>query len=310
MRKHIPHPISQSRSPFAQLHIIYGGNEQQTIEESLALARDLRNAVLDDEQILYVNLLVSAAMLEHAKGKRFDHGARRNRNDFVTYSHRDLMLKLDFLTQTIKDREASYVVLNGFELAALNPRHRIEFMGWIKELRNSNVNVVVFTVNCPGYFGSLGSLRFMASTVEEVGAYLEKDVKREKSNVIGSTASEAIANTEQKSGDDADTLTQSSDEEDEQILTEEAEQAPLNVGMSASKIAASKIGLTPEDLMRRDPNFAEFFAELDGLYEDHTEPDDTEADDTEADDTEDDHAEAEHCDSESLEINDLALENV
>lgn len=294
MRKHIPHPISQNRTNFGELHILYGGNERQTIEESLALARDLRDALHDDERILYVNLLISNAMLEHAMGKRFDHGARRSRNEFVTYSHRDIINKLEFLTKTIATRDASYVILNGFELAALNPRHRVEFMGWIKELRNSNVNVIVFTLNCPGHYGTLGSLGFMASTIEEVGQYLAKDAKQRSATTTEAPLAEQEASvlTPAIELDEVDVearieeiLAETAEEGPEETLEEAANfgsvaQAPTR---STAEVVAERAGTTVEELSRFNPSLVQFLAELDRseaefLQDDHIEDDPIEDD--------------------------------
>jgi hypothetical protein len=180
MRKHIPHPVTRLTSRFAQLDILHGGKENQAIEESLKIARDLRDVLKDEENILYVNTLVSEARLQHIKGKSFDHGARRGRNFFVTYRQAAFMMKLEPLGYMVRERKIKYLVLNGFELAALNPRHRMEFMGWIRGMRNDDVNVILFTINCPTRYGSLGSLGYSARSVEEVGAYLEIDKEKEE----------------------------------------------------------------------------------------------------------------------------------
>lgn len=174
MRKHIQHPVTRHRSDDTELHLLHGGDERAAIEESLVIARDLRDVLRDGENILHVNMLVSARRLEHIMGKRFDHGARRGRNYFVTYLAERFIDKLPAIRGIVDARGIRYLVLTGFELAALSSRHRAEFMAWIRMMRNAGVNVILFTMSCPGRYGALGALRYSARTINEVGAYLKQ----------------------------------------------------------------------------------------------------------------------------------------
>lgn len=186
MRKHIPHPVTRLSSPYAELDLLYGGNESEAIEESMKIAIDLRDVLGEGENILYVNTLVSEIRLAYAAGKRFDHGARRNRNLFVTYSNGEFMDKLSVLKAVTQAKQVKHLILTGFELAALDSRQRQAFMAWIRIIRNSGVNVILFTVAQPGQFGALGSLRYSARTLAEVGAYLKnarEDQRDERSAV-------------------------------------------------------------------------------------------------------------------------------
>ena len=175
MRKHIPHPITRLNSTYTELDILHGGDERSAIEESLVIARDLRAVLKEGENILHVNTLVSASRLEHIMGKRFDHGARRGRNFFVTYSAESFIHKLDVLRTIVEERGIRYLVLTAFELATLNSRHRAQFMAWMRSMRNEGVNIIIFTMNAPRKHGSLGALRYTARTINEVGAYLNQD---------------------------------------------------------------------------------------------------------------------------------------
>jgi hypothetical protein len=185
MRKHIPHPVTRLPSPFAELDILHGGNESSTIEESLTVARDLREVLRDGENILYVNTLVNARRLDHIMGKRFDHGARRGRNHFVTYLAENFIDKLDVLRSIVAAKDIRYLILNGFELAAMTSRHRAMLMAWIRAMRNEGVNIILYTLGCPGRIGTLGALRFSARTINEVGAYLnEAEVDSEEQESV------------------------------------------------------------------------------------------------------------------------------
>jgi hypothetical protein len=129
----------------------------------------------DGENILHVNTLVCASRLEHAMGKRFDHGVRRGRNHFVTYSAENFINKLDTVRGIIALKDIRYLILTGFELATLTSRHRQELMSWIRAMRNDGVNIIIFTMSCPGNYGALGALRYSARTINEVGAYLKQE---------------------------------------------------------------------------------------------------------------------------------------
>jgi hypothetical protein len=107
-------------------------------------------------------------------GKRFDHGERRGRNLFVTYCSNELMDKLDVLRLIITRNKVKHMIVTGFEIVALNSRDRARLMSWIRQLRNEGINIILFTVTCPGRCGSLGALRYSARTVTEVGAYLKQ----------------------------------------------------------------------------------------------------------------------------------------
>lgn len=177
MRKHIPHPVTQHSSLYPELHILHGGDESSAIEESLVVARDLRNVLREGEHILHVNMLVSPQRLNYIMGKRFDHGSRRGRNLFISYEAADFINKLGNIKAVIDARGVRYLVLTGFELAVLSSRHRAEFMAWIRMMRNTGVNVILFTMSCPGKLGALGALRYSARTINEVGAYLKQDAE-------------------------------------------------------------------------------------------------------------------------------------
>jgi hypothetical protein len=213
MRKHIPHPVTRRTSAFPELDILHGGDEISTIEESLVIARDLREVLRDGEGILYVNTLINMQRLEHMMGKRFDHGARRGRNHFVTYMPDHFIDKLPAIEAIIEAKGIRYLVLNSFELATLSSRHRAVFMAWIRSMRNRGVNVILFTMSCPGRIGALGALRFTARTMNEVGAYLK--AIEEESDEIMRSADDAISDD---IAEDSELIIQFSDMQDNSKL--------------------------------------------------------------------------------------------
>jgi hypothetical protein len=194
MRKNIPHPVTRLSSPYAELDLIYGGNEHDAIEESMKIACDLRDVLKDGENILYVNTLTSELRMAYAMGKRFDHGVRRGRNYFVTYSSGQIIDKLPVLRYMCESKQYKYLVINGFELALQDARHRAQFMHWLRQLRNEGVNVILFTSSEPRSYGTTGSLRYSARTVAEVGSYLTKTNEEQYENYEGlNVAEDAVA---------------------------------------------------------------------------------------------------------------------
>ena len=176
----MPHPITRLTSPIAALDLLYGGNELEAIEESLVIARDLRDVLLDGENILYVNTLVNNELLSSAMGKRFDHGARRGRNHFITYCFGETIEKLPFIRYMVRQYKVKYLIITGFELAALDSRQRGKFLEWLRMMRNYGVNVIIFTVTRPRRYGALGSLGYSARSIAEVGEYLKQPIVKEK----------------------------------------------------------------------------------------------------------------------------------
>jgi hypothetical protein len=84
------------------------------------------------------------------------------------------------LTKLITEKQVRYVILNGFEFATFTSRHRIQIFCWLKSLRDScGASVIVFTQSGPRSYGTLGQMRFVSETCEEVGAY-----KREKEEAL------------------------------------------------------------------------------------------------------------------------------
>lgn len=200
MRKHIPHPVTRQHTSYAELDIIHGGDERTALEESLVIAHDLREVLKDGENILHVNMLVDARRLEGMMGKRFEHGARRGRNFFITYLAHSFFSKLDAIKGIVEAREIRYLILTGFELAVITSRHRVEFMAWIRMMRNAGVNVILFTMSMPGNYGALGALRYSARSVNEVGAYLkhnEAELNEQLSEQLSEQRSEQLSEREE-----------------------------------------------------------------------------------------------------------------
>jgi hypothetical protein len=236
MRKHVPHPVTSLSSPYAELDLLYGGNEKEAMEESMKIACDLREVLQEGENILYVNTLVSELRMAYAMGKRFDHGARRGRNYFVTYCSGEIIDKLALIRYMCEQKNYKYLIITGFELAALNPRHRNTFMGWLRVMRNIGINVILFTLSQPGNFGTLGALRYSARSIAEVGAYLEKSNGEQYSDY-----EDDAEPVEQVTEDDD--LLQSFDEEtaEEAIMIEESaeeNEQDFADGADATKIYA------------------------------------------------------------------------
>jgi hypothetical protein len=172
------HPlVTQDRE---RIDLLYGGSESEVLNESIQLSRDLlAEGLKPDETMLYINTLVSTKVFASCARR-----ACRNTNDerfkHITVLNDGLTKKLEFLTKLITEKQVRYVILNGFEFATFTSRHRIQIFCWLKSLRDAcGASVIVFTQSGPRSYGTLGQMRFVSETCEEVGAY-----KREKEEAL------------------------------------------------------------------------------------------------------------------------------
>src|SRR6476661_3184334 len=108
------HPLAiQDHS---RIDILYGGTEAEVIAESLALTRDLMEQSLrPEEQILYINTLLSASTFEPQWQRALRKVRQNHRFRSITLLGNRLGQKLEFLKKTIAEQNMRYVVLNGFE---------------------------------------------------------------------------------------------------------------------------------------------------------------------------------------------------
>jgi hypothetical protein len=178
-----PSPVNSSLiHPLAvqdkeRIDILYGGSEREVLKESIDLARDIMaHGLADDEQILYVNTLTSARAFEPHWRRALKDIRQNRRFNTITLLEQSLAQKLDFLKKVIEEKNIRFFILNGFEFATLTSRHRIQIFFWLKSLRDQyGASVIIFTHSGPRKYGTLGQMRFVSETCEEVGAY-----KREK----------------------------------------------------------------------------------------------------------------------------------
>jgi hypothetical protein len=160
-----------------RIDILFGGAEADALKESLALSRDILNhSIGDEEEILYINTLVSIRSFETHWRRALKEVHQNWRFRAMTLLDDELVHKLKFLTKTIEEKKMRYVILNGFEFAAMTPRHRIQIFSWLKSLRDKHgMSVTVFTQSGPRSYGTLGQMRFLSETCEMVGSYLRKN---------------------------------------------------------------------------------------------------------------------------------------
>jgi hypothetical protein len=166
-----------------RIDILYGGSEGEVLKESIDLARDIMaHGLGQDEQILYVNTLTSARAFEPHWRRALKDIRQNRRFNTITLLEQSLAQKLDFLKKVIEEKNIRFFILNGFEFATLTSRHRIQIFFWLKSLRDQyGASVIIFTQSGPRKYGTLGQMRFVSETCEEVGAYKrEKEEPKEK----------------------------------------------------------------------------------------------------------------------------------
>lgn len=168
------HPLAVQAG--TRLDILYGGSEREVLKESIALSRDLMTESLGKEDhILYINTLVSTQAFEFHERRAKKDVAQNRRFLSLTLLQDALAEDLEFLTKTIEEKNVRVVILNGFEFSAMTSRHRIEIFFWLKSVRDvMGARVVVFTQSGPRSYGTLGQMRFVSETCQEVGAYIRK----------------------------------------------------------------------------------------------------------------------------------------
>jgi hypothetical protein len=184
------HPLTKQDTP--RIDILYGGTELEVLQESVALSRDLmQHSLGEEEHVLYINTLISIKSFERHRRRAIRDIRQNSRYLSITLLQTQLASRLDFMQKAIIESNYRCVILNGFEFATLTSRHRIEIFFWLKALRDlQDVSLIIFTQTGPRKYGTLGQMRFVARTCEEVGTYKGKD---SESNALTGFPREGVA---------------------------------------------------------------------------------------------------------------------
>jgi hypothetical protein len=171
MKKTKAHPLADAQA--ARLDILYGGTESQIIGETMKIATDAIRTLELEEHILVLNTLMNKRAFEPLF---FSHMDKRDSLRGGSFYGSKLIQKLDFFEHLIIDVKVRMVILNNFDLAAFNSRHRMQLLEFIKWMRDDqNIHVIICMNNEPKSWGSHGSLRIMASSIMAIGGHVEAD---------------------------------------------------------------------------------------------------------------------------------------
>ena len=163
------HPLANAQQ--ARLDILYGGTEEEILRECFQLARDSVRTLELDESVMILNSLVGNSRFE----PRFFALAEKHPDQVrgATYYGKKLMDRFEFLRFIIPHLKIRMVILNSFELAVFNSRHRMQLLELIKWMRDDmNIHLIICMQNPPANYGSQGSLKLMASSVDRVGGHM------------------------------------------------------------------------------------------------------------------------------------------
>jgi hypothetical protein len=168
--KNLLHPLAVHTPK--TLDVLFGGNERETMDESMKLAFEAVKYLPKEQNVLYVNTLIDQESLER---KMHRYASRRPRLLYVTWLEKSFMERLETLEYYFKNKEIGTLLINSFDCAALTQRHRVELGQWLRRVRNLYKLRIIICMQCkPGYYGVNGSLRFAATNLMEIGSYLKE----------------------------------------------------------------------------------------------------------------------------------------
>jgi hypothetical protein len=160
------HPLAAPSH--AQINLYTKGRRANIIRDSFLLMKQAAPQLAKGQNILYVNTLTSADVVEEFADKI---SARYDREVCTfTASSRNFMQRLDFLEHTISSKGIKLLILNAFEFAAIFSRQKTTLATWLREMRDAyGLRVAVYSMNPEQTLGALGTLSWLADRVEKVG---------------------------------------------------------------------------------------------------------------------------------------------
>lgn len=156
--------------PTRRLDILYGGTPEKAMEECLHIARETLQILAPDERVLLINSIQAYDDLQTTLSK----WPTRDRERFRDFSGLadTIPPRLDFLMGVIETMNVRLLLLNVYEFAAMNPRHKSQLLNFLRRARNKhNVHVIVVTINTPNNVGTMGGLKYMAQSIEPIDAW-------------------------------------------------------------------------------------------------------------------------------------------
>jgi hypothetical protein len=160
------HPLADAQQ--TRIDLLYGGTEDEILRESVRIARDATYTLELEESVFIINSLSNRHKFESlcmSLPKKYESMIRG-----ATYFGTKLIDKLKFIEHLIRICKIRMIIINSFDLAVYNSRHRMQLLEFIKRLRDEmNLRVVICLNNHPHCFGAQGSLKLMANTITEIG---------------------------------------------------------------------------------------------------------------------------------------------
>jgi hypothetical protein len=113
----------------ASINLFTKGRQASVIRDSFLLMKQAAPLLAKGENVLYINTLTSADVVEKVADKI---SARYDR-EVCTYtaSSRNVMQRLEFLQHTISSKKIKLVILNSFEFAAIYSRQKNCLATWL-----------------------------------------------------------------------------------------------------------------------------------------------------------------------------------
>jgi hypothetical protein len=144
------------------------GRQPSIIRDSFLLMKQAAPLLPKGENVLYINTLTNAAIVQEVADKISDRYDREVCT--FTATSRFIMERLEFLAHTITAKNIKLVILNSFEFAAVYSRQRVKLATWLREMRDMHgVSVVVYSMHAAQTMGALGTLSWLADRTQEVG---------------------------------------------------------------------------------------------------------------------------------------------
>jgi hypothetical protein len=162
------HPLADPLQ--SRLALFTGGRQASIIRDSFLLMKQAAPLLPKGDNILYINTLTTAAVVEEVADKL----SVRYKTEIstISISSRMMMERLEFIEHTIISKRIKLVILNCFEFAAIYSRQRSKLATWLREMRDAHdVRVVVYSHHEPQKSGGLGTLAWLADRTQEVGAW-------------------------------------------------------------------------------------------------------------------------------------------
>lgn len=166
------HPLALAAD--RRLDILYGGTAEEATIETLLIARHALTALKPEHTVLYINTAMAFDIVESKLNKLPLY--QRERIKQLGAAGDTFPTRLEFVRHLMSIRNVGLVILNVFDFAALNPRHRALVFNLLRWMQNKKgANVIVVTINAPNNVGTMAGFRYSAQTISKIGDWLVEE---------------------------------------------------------------------------------------------------------------------------------------